>query len=281
MEEYYFLFALAIVWMIFAVVQDFKTREVANWLNFSLIGFALAYRAFYSSFTGEWMFLGFGFLGFLMFFILAHVFYYTKVFAGGDAKLLMGIGVVLPFESFSDLGFIGFGFILALLFVGAIYSLVYSVFLVRNSGKKFGKEFRGNLARYKELFAVSLALAVLLFFLVSLEFLIVLTVLLLLIPILYSYVLALESCCMIKLVSPGKLIEGDWLERDVKVGRHVIKRSVHGLSWKEIEMLKKAKKKVLIKEGVPFTPAFLIAFLIMVYAFLVLRALPSSFSSFL
>ena len=67
MEEYYFLFALAIVWMIFAVVQDLKTREVANWLNFSLIGFALAYRAFYSSFTGEWMFLGFGFLGFLMF----------------------------------------------------------------------------------------------------------------------------------------------------------------------------------------------------------------------
>jgi len=90
MEEYYFLFVLAFVWMIFAVVQDLKTREVANWLNFSLIGFALAYRAFYSSFTGEWMFLGFGFLGFLMFFILAHVFYYSKVFAGGDAKLLMG-----------------------------------------------------------------------------------------------------------------------------------------------------------------------------------------------
>ena len=63
MEEYYFLFFLGLVWTIFAVVQDMKNREVANWLTFSLIGFALAYRGFYSSFSGNWMFFVYGLLG--------------------------------------------------------------------------------------------------------------------------------------------------------------------------------------------------------------------------
>ena len=32
--------------MIFAVVQDLKKREIANWVNFSLIIFALGFRFF-------------------------------------------------------------------------------------------------------------------------------------------------------------------------------------------------------------------------------------------
>ncbi|MBI2056754.1 hypothetical protein HYT91_00690 [Candidatus Pacearchaeota archaeon] len=47
-----FLVALALVWMIFAVVQDLKKREIANWVNFSLIIFALGFRFFYSLFNG-------------------------------------------------------------------------------------------------------------------------------------------------------------------------------------------------------------------------------------
>jgi len=42
-----FLIVIAIVWMIFAVIQDFRKREVANWWNFSLIAFVLAYRLFF------------------------------------------------------------------------------------------------------------------------------------------------------------------------------------------------------------------------------------------
>jgi Flp pilus assembly protein protease CpaA len=67
MEEYYFLFALGALWMLFASVQDFRTREISNWLNFSLIAFALSYRAFYSNSTGNWNFLWFGIGGVLLF----------------------------------------------------------------------------------------------------------------------------------------------------------------------------------------------------------------------
>jgi len=90
MTEIYFLFALAIIWTTFAAIQDIKTREVSNWLNFSLIAFALAYRAFYSISKKDPKFFILGVLGFIIFFILAHVFYYGRAFAGGDAKLLMG-----------------------------------------------------------------------------------------------------------------------------------------------------------------------------------------------
>ena len=69
---------------------------------------------------------------------------------------------------------------------------------------------------------------------------------------------------MLKLVSPGKLIEGDWLKDDVNVGKRVIKKTVHGLSREDIKFLKKAKKKVWIGGGVPFTPAFLIALIVFV-----------------
>src|SRR3989338_6014136 len=103
MEEYYFLFVLTFLFTLFASIQDLKKREVANWLNFSFIAFALTYRAFYSLATKNFQFFLFGILGFAIFFILAHALYYSKAFAGGDAKLLMGFGVILPYTSYNSL----------------------------------------------------------------------------------------------------------------------------------------------------------------------------------
>lgn len=50
MFETVFLFVLALAWIVFATVQDIRTREIANWLSFSLIIFALGFRFFYSLF---------------------------------------------------------------------------------------------------------------------------------------------------------------------------------------------------------------------------------------
>ena len=43
-NENLFLIILGLVWIIGAVLQDLKRREVDNLWNFSLIFFALAYR---------------------------------------------------------------------------------------------------------------------------------------------------------------------------------------------------------------------------------------------
>jgi len=270
MERYYFLFLLTLVWIIFAVFQDLKKREVANWLNFSLIGFALAYRAFYASLSNDWRFLGFGLLGFGLFFVLANGLYYTKAFGGGDAKLLMGLGIVLPFESYYDLAFISVGFLFVLFSVGALYSLGYSFFLAFGNWKSFRGSFRSELRRYPFLISVAIILgALFLIFLGDFWWGILLGITVMFFPILFIYLRTLDSCCMTRLLSPGELTEGDWLESDVFVKGKKIRKSIHGLSLNDIRKLKNAKKKVLIKQGIPFMPVFLIAWIIMVFFFLV------------
>ena len=271
MEEYYFLFGLAFVWTIFAIVQDLKTQEVSNWLNFSFIVVGLAYRALYASAFSNWKFFVLGLAGFGIFFVFAWAFYYSRVFAGGDAKLLMGYGVILPYTSYWSLLYLGLGFVFVLFFVGAIYGVFYSFFISLRDWGKFRGEFRRNLHKVKWLFAVAVVLAVLFFFLS--EFLLWIAFVLFLMGglVLYAYLRAVDKL-MVKLKHWDELQEGDWLERDVRIGSSVIRKSVHGLSLAEIRKIKRARKRVLIKEGIPFTPSFLGALGIMVYASLTLGA---------
>ncbi|MCU0642026.1 MAG: A24 family peptidase [archaeon] len=273
-ERYYFLFGLALAWLIFASVQDLRKREVANWLNFSLLVFALAYRGIYASLSDEWMFLVYGLAGAAMFFLFGNLFYYAKLFGGGDAKLLTALGAILPFSSWGDLAALGIGFVVLFFLVGAVYGLCYSFYLVFRNKARFKKEFRKNLGLRWKMFAVPLILGIALwiagFFVYVGWGLIVFAILFpALSLLLYIYMRAIDVC-MIKLAEPKNLTEGDWTVSDIHVAGRVIKKSVHGLSWNEIKLLRKAKKKVLIKDGIPFVPVFLLSFLAMVSFYAIL-----------
>ena len=67
-----FIFILALVWLIVASIQDIKKREIPNWLSFSLIVFALAFRALYSVINLDVRFFMYGLLGLGIFFLLFH-----------------------------------------------------------------------------------------------------------------------------------------------------------------------------------------------------------------
>ncbi len=100
MYEVIFLWALALIYIIFAVIQDIKTKEIANWINFSLIAFSLGFRFFYSLFNGiDFSFFYNGLIGLGIFFVIGNILYYSKVFAGGDAKLMISLGAILPISS--------------------------------------------------------------------------------------------------------------------------------------------------------------------------------------
>jgi Flp pilus assembly protein protease CpaA len=274
MQEYYFLFAIAMLWTVFATIQDIKKREVSNWLNFSLIAFALAYRAFYSALTKNINFFLLGLLGFGIFFGLANLFYYSKTFAGGDAKLLMGFGVILPYANYRELISLSIFFLFFLFLVGAVYSLIYSVFIAAKNRKQFKTEFARLTKKYKRILsAASVSFVILLFLLLIfslINYLIFILIFFILsaFPWLYIYTQALDKC-MVSLVPAEKLTEGDWLEQDIKINSKLtIKKTVHGLSFEDIQLLKKYKKPALIKQGIPFVPAFLIALLITALVFL-------------
>jgi len=269
MQEYYFLYAFAFAWMVFATVQDLKTTEIANWVSFSLVAFVLAYRGFYAIWSKDVMFFVYGLLGVIVFTVLAYGFYYMKVFGGGDAKLLIGLGGIWPYAVISDYLVIGIGFVFLLFAVGAIYTIFYSLFLVNKNQKKFvsafGVEFGKSKLWLSLAVLVSVVFEVAIWLTIGVGYFSVLALIFILLPLLYIYTKAVEVSCMVVLKRPKELIEGDWLIDEVKVGRKMIRKSVHGLSEEDIRLLKKANKKVWIKNGVPFTPAFLIAFVIMIF----------------
>jgi len=78
-------------------------------------------------------------------------------------------------------------------------------------------------------------------------------------PLLYLFAKTLEEELMIRRKKPSQLQEGDWLSETVKVGNKKIQYSWDGLEKEDIALLKKYKKSVKIKQGLPFAPSFLLA----------------------
>lgn len=261
---------LGLVWIVFAIAQDFKTREVANWLNFSLVLFALVFRLFYSIFLNDYRYILFGLAGFGIFFVIGNLFYYARLFAGGDAKLLIALGAVIPVANDWHSNFlIFFVFTMFLLLGGSIYSLVYSVGLSLKNRERFVKEFKREFGRNKRYFYFALVF-LFLFAIVSIVIgqivFLVVSLLILLFPLLYIYTKAVESACLMVYVSPKNLSVGDWLVDRIKIKGKYIEPNWEGLSDEQLALIKKNyRKKVLVKQGIPFTPAFLFAFLVLIY----------------
>ena len=94
--ENMFLIFIAVLWLLIASIQDFRSREVENWWSFGMIAFVLSFRAFVSIESMSFMPFLWGIIGLAIGFAIANAFYYGRMFAGGDAKVLMALGTVIP-----------------------------------------------------------------------------------------------------------------------------------------------------------------------------------------
>tara|TARA_Y100000310_G_scaffold324496_1_gene386406 strand:+ start:541 stop:1380 length:840 start_codon:yes stop_codon:yes gene_type:complete len=264
-----FLIVLAGIWLVFAAIYDLKKRMVPNWLSFSLIIFALGFRLFYSLFNENFLFFYQGLIGLGIFFIIGNALYYGRMFAGGDAKLMMALGPILGFsESFLENIEIFSLFIILFLFVGGFYGLIWSIFLSANNFKIFKKEFSRQFNNGKKIVYFVMAFA--LFFMVLGFFenlLFYLGILIFIMPYFYLYAKAVDNSCLIKDTSVLKLEEGDWLYRDLKIGNKILKSTWGGLTKNQIKEIKKRHKKIKIRQGIPFVPTFLISFLVLIYIY--------------
>jgi Flp pilus assembly protein protease CpaA len=268
MDANLFLIILGFIWIIAAVIQDMRKREVENWINFSLIIFALTYRLFYSLFSSSWGFFIQGIIGLLIFLILGNIFYYSRIFAGGDAKLFIALGAIIPFSLiFKENLYIFVAFIIGFLIFGGIYGFVYSLFILIKNKKEFLRLFKQEIKSKRNLFVISFifALILLIFPLFSqIKITLFLPLIFFLFPLMYIYAKAIEECMSVE-VNVKRLTEGDWLYQNVKIKNQLIKSSWDGLTREDIKLLKKYKNKVKIKQGIPFTPSFLFAFIFILY----------------
>lgn len=268
--ENLFLIILALVWIVGAILQDIKRREVDNLWNFSLAGFALAYRFIVMAHTGEYWFFINGLLGLAIFFALGNLFYYSRLFAGGDAKLLIALGAILPLSYDWIVNFKIFGiFILGFLILGSLYVLNWAIFLMIKNFKSFKKEFLKQWKDYEKLFLLFFIIVIVFILIVLIlgkSMFIIIGIIILLFPILFIFAKSVEESCMIKAVNPKKLTEGEWLYHDIRVKGKKISADWEGVSSNELRLIKnKYKKDVLIKQGIPFTPSFLMGFLILLF----------------
>ena len=268
----YILITAGLIGLLIATMTDIKTREVPDWLSYSLIVIGLGVRLIYSLFEWNFSYVLFGFIGFGIFFLIALFMYYTKQWGGGDSKLLMGLGALFgsyPINSFLnpnlDLPFLLI-LIINIILIGGIYGILWALYLGVINWSSTKRELKKiNLSFLKYFSLLLLFPLIFLFFYFSL-FLI--SALLLAVVLSSAFVLifikAVEKCCMYKYIDINKLTEGDWAARDVKYkGKIICKKDSYGLTKLEINLLKKHKfKKILIKEGIPFVPSFLIGFLI-------------------
>jgi len=263
----YILVFIALLWIAAACITDIKKREVANWLSFSLIAIALAIRAFAAILTQKPSYFLYGLAGLAAFFALGNVLYHIRIFAGGDAKLLIALGAVFATTpSFVNLTSMRIPFLLLfflnILLFGSAYGIFYSIFLAIKNKKSFITEVKRLNVETKKLrflFLAFVSLLLVMLLVTKLYNILFLLAIVLIFPYLYIFVKAVENSCMIKLVSPKQLTEGDWLAEPVKIGKRTIKPKTEGLTVQNIAIIRKARKKVLVKQGMPFVPVFLIA----------------------
>ncbi len=273
------LTGVALAGLAAATYSDLRTREVPDWLNYGMIAAGVGLRLIWAASAWDAMILVEGLLGLLLFFLVASLMYYGGQWGGGDAKMLMGLGCLMglgiprawTLNEMPDLAV----FWLLLLLAGALYGLAASVTLsIRNFRalrRSFMPLFAKNRTRLLALLLLALASAAgsrlspdqfIRLGLLALSGVAAFTALL------WIYVKAVEEVCMVKDYPIARLTEGDWIAEDVVVaGKRICGPKDLGVSREQIATLKglAGQKKILtvrVKEGIPFLPPFLIAFML-------------------
>jgi prepilin signal peptidase PulO-like enzyme (type II secretory pathway) len=182
---------------------------------------------------------------------VGNLLYYTKLMGGGDVKLITAISPVFLFMNI-------FNFLIFLMIASGLYGIIYSLVLALIYEKELIKKLRFNFLLV--LFVVSLILGI-----VFESMILIMISMLFFVPYLIMFVSAVEKVALVKLYPANKLTEGDWLLRSVKIGKTLIKAKAEGLTKEDIAIIKKAKSKVWIKEGIPYIPVFLMAFIMAYY----------------
>ncbi len=266
------LIIVSLITLIFASISDIKIKEVPDWLSYGLISTGLTIRLLHSLIFQNYSYFLYGLLGFASMFIIGEILYKTKMWGGGDAKLLMGLGSSLATTPFylqtSKIPFLLILFT-SILISGVVYGILWSIFLISKDLQKFKEEFKKmNQEKTSKIIKILSIIAVFVLFIGIIllpipnfirVFITIFIILFLIYPYLFIAVKAIENIHFYNYMPINKIVEGDWIANDVKKGNKIIFSKKIMITKKDINYLKNLNvKKVLIKDGIPFVPPFLI-----------------------
>ncbi len=271
---YFLIIAVCIIALLIGSITDIKTREVPDWLNYSLVAAGFGIRLIWALAAWDIWILLYGIFGFLVFIALAYLMFYTGQWGGGDSKMLIGLGALIGLDF--KLNTFMLSFLINVLFIGALYGVVWSCILAFRNKKNFVKVFKDFMLEKSFMLWRRAVLVIGLVLLVSVFFvpnpilkllLLVIVFVMIIVAYLFTFIKAVEKIAMLKHVTPMQLTEGDWIVKDIHVdGKYIAGPKDLGIEKNQIRKLidlyKKGKvKKILVKDGIPFVPSFLIAFI--------------------
>ncbi|MFC1800905.1 prepilin peptidase [Nanoarchaeota archaeon] len=270
----YILYGIALIGLVAGSYSDLKTREVPDWLSYGMIFTGLGLRLVFSLKEFNWSIFFEGLIGFLVFVVIAYMMYYMGQWGGGDSKLLMGLGALIGLKlQFNPLPNLGL-FFLNLLIIGAVYGLIWLVMLAVLNKSKFLDELKKQNQGLKNiklgLLFLGIAAVVGSFLVPGLLKGLFLAIGIMPLGTMYAWmgIKSVENFAFYKQVNPKQLTEGDWIAEDVVVGgKKICGPRDLGIDQEHIAQLIKLHsqgkvKKIKIKEGIPFVPSFLVAFLL-------------------
>ena len=272
---------ICLIALIVGMITDFKTREVPDWLNFSLIFSGIGINLIATIIYSNWSFIINSLVGLAFGVVIALIMFYGGQWGGGDSKMIMGLGALLglnisKFQLLPIFNSFFVSFFVNMLLIGSIYGLIWISVLAVKNRKKIVKKFKE--LRHERIFVrirwvflfLLLTIIVIMFLDLGLMkfYLIGFILAAFFIAYLWNFVKAVEEISMIKKVNVEELTEGDWIVKDIIVNKkRICGPKDLGISRKQIKALLKLKqngkiKKITIKEGIPFIPSFLLAFIV-------------------
>ncbi len=265
------LLVILLIGILIATYRDIKIREVPDTVSYGLIIIGLLGGLCIAIVEKDVMIFIQHLAGFGIGALIGTIMYYTRQWGGGDAKLMMGVGAIVGFWLNN---YILIAFFFLLIICGAIYGVIVTAWLALiTHRKKFIPTFTSIIRKPKvHTTRIMLVIIGIIFigisFFVSFEFKILIGFLLLAMYLLtYAWIFskAAEESIFIKEYKVSKLTEGDWLAEDIKSGKKVlVSKETPGITKEQIALLKKKGiKTVMVKEGIPFVPAFLFAYILL------------------
>lgn len=272
----YFLIGLVFIYLIIGSVTDIKKREVPNWISFSLIFIALFTRFLASLITKDFSYLYIALIAFGLILVISLALYFIRMISFGDVKILSGIALALGTIT-KDVGFFEglfpysnyliLQFFFNILIIGIVYGILFVIILAIKNRKKFVggiKNFLGK-AINKIIFISGIVLSILIlifYFVFNISYGWLFSILFLVFSLLFLLTKAVDSFCFLKYKKIKEVTEGEWIQEKIIIKGKPLKINKEGITEKQLKILKENKNqedKILIKEGIPFVPVFLIS----------------------
>ncbi len=260
--------AIAIVGGAICGLYDLKTTNMLDWLAIAMIISGLFLNAMETVITGSAAPIIFSLSVAAAFFLFGFAMYKAGYWGGGDGELLIAIGALVPVNPFAvvPLSIQGFSFsvnfFINSFIVGGIYSILYAGILAARD-RKIRKEFYKRVNEKKGLvLTVFLIVSAFSLSFYSFPYYMHFSLFLLaLMPILYLFAKSVEEIGFYRRIHVSELKVDDMIGEDLP-DLGIFKKEIRGLTEDEVKRIKKHRRYVTLREGVRYSPVFVISLIV-------------------